>query len=292
MNVTASSPYLINENPMNVLPSLAETFGINQAIILQQFQYWISRSKNIKDGRRWIYNSFEDWNKQFSWLNIRTIKRIVKSLVNQGIIITGNYNKLSFDRTNWYSIDYDKLTQIVESTHSDKMSPREGQNVTLSKGQNVTNNNHRLPETTTKPSSHKSKIYDDDSPYLILAKFLNKKIHENNPKAKQPNLQKWADVMRKIVEIDKRDKHDVSLVIDWCQKDDFWSTNILSASKLRTQFDQLYLKMQKEATKSNPSEQPLTGEAKRAADEAKAIADSLAQKKENSAKERNGTDER
>lgn len=286
MNVTASSPYLINENPMNVLPSLAETFGINQAIILQQFQYWISRSKNIKDGRRWIYNSFEDWNKQFSWLNIRTIKRIVKSLVNQGIIITGNYNKLSFDRTNWYSIDYDKLTQIVESTHSDKMSPREGQNVTLSKGQNVTNNNHRLPETTTKPSSHKSKIYDDDSPYLILAKFLNKKIHENNPKAKQPNLQKWADVMRKIVEIDKRDKHDVSLVIAWCQKDDFWSTNILSPSKLRKQFDRLYMKMQKEATKPNSSEQPLTGEAKRSAEEAKAIADLLAQKKENSAKER------
>ncbi len=152
-----------------------------------------------------------------------------------------------------------------------------------------TNSNKYLSK---EPSSHKSKTYDEDSPYLILAKFLNKKIHENNPKAKQPNLQKWADDMRKIVELDKRDKHDVSLVIAWCQKDDFWSTNILSPSKLRKQFDRLYMKMQKEATKPNSSEQPLTGEAKQAAEEAKAIAEGLAQKKENSAKERNGTNER
>ena len=103
--VKSSSPYLVNENPMNVLPSLAVAFGINQAIVLQQFQYWISRSNNFVDGRKWIYNTYEDWQKQFPWLTTRTIKNIVKSLVEQDVLIIGNHNKLSFDRTNWYAIN-------------------------------------------------------------------------------------------------------------------------------------------------------------------------------------------
>lgn len=136
------------------------------------------------------------------------------------------------------------------------------------------------------PSCHKSPTYDDDSPYFKLASFLSECIAKNNPKAKLPNLQKWSDDMRKLVEIDKRSLHDVSKVIKWSQIDPFWSTNILSASKLRKQFDQLYLKMTKEATKPKPAEPQLTGDAKRAADEAKAMAEQLAQQKENSAKER------
>lgn len=92
--------------------------------------------------------------------------------------------------------------------------------------------------------NHKKRTYDKNSDYMKLAKFLQKQILINKPDFKQPVLQTWADDMRKLVELDKRDKHDVALVIKWCQQDSFWSTNILSAYKLRKQFDQLYLKMQ------------------------------------------------
>lgn len=279
-DVSSSSPYLINENPMNVLPSLAVTFGINQAIVLQQFQYWLSRSNHIQDGRKWIYNTYDDWQIQFPWLTTRTLKNIVKKLVDQGVLILANYNKLSFDRTNWYSIDYDKLTEIVDSTHSEKTSPREGKNFTLSKGKNFTTNNHRLAESTTKDSHRKSKTYDEDNPYYVLANFLLTEMRKNNPDVKQPNLQKWSDDMRKLVELDGRDKHDVSKVIRWCQKDDFWSTNILSASKLRKQYDQLFIKMTKDATKPNPLEPPMSDAAKQAADEAKRLAQQIEQERE------------
>ena len=39
--------------------------------------------------------------RQFDWLEER------------GIVITGNYNKLKFDRTKWYTIDYDALDRLV-----------------------------------------------------------------------------------------------------------------------------------------------------------------------------------
>ena len=110
---------------------------------------------------------------------------------------------------------------------------------------------HKQKDKKTSCRNRKKRTYDQNSDYMKLAKFLQKQILINKPDFKQPVLQTWADDMRKLVELDKRDKHDVALVIKWCQQDSFWSTNILSASKLRKQFDQLYLKM-KASKGSNP----------------------------------------
>ena len=55
---------LISEPPLIVLPSLARLVGLNEAIILQQVHYWLQRSSNIKDGHRWVYNSYPNWYKQ------------------------------------------------------------------------------------------------------------------------------------------------------------------------------------------------------------------------------------
>jgi len=45
-----------------------------------------------------------------------------------------------------------------------------------------------------------------------------------------------------MLRIDGRKANDIKAVIEWCQKDDFWYKNILSCSKLRKQFDQLFFK--------------------------------------------------
>ncbi|MGR5914590.1 hypothetical protein ACT7DA_20990 [Bacillus pacificus] len=47
----------------------------------------------------------------------------------------------------------------------------------------------------------------------------------------------------------------IACVIDWCQNDDFWHTNILSADKLRKQFDQLFMKMQADKKKQEKIKQ-------------------------------------
>ncbi|UJF15088.1 phage replisome organizer N-terminal domain-containing protein [Jeotgalibaca sp. MA1X17-3] len=82
--------------------------------------------------------------------------------------------------------------------------------------------------------------YDDNSPYLRASRYLFKMIKQNNSKAKPPNYQRWADDIRKLVELDKNTLKEVSLVIDWSQQDPFWKKNILSASKLREQFPKLW----------------------------------------------------
>ena len=41
------------------------------------------------------------------------MKRIFKSLEKDGLVISGTYNKAAFDKTKWYTIDYDKVSNMV-----------------------------------------------------------------------------------------------------------------------------------------------------------------------------------
>lgn len=110
------SKLLIDESPLLVLPSLAATIGLNEAIVLQQVHYWLqvkkSAGKDYIDGNYWVYNSFSEWNKQFPFWSINTIKRTFYSLEEKGLLISGNYNQRNFDKTKWYSIDYSALTHF------------------------------------------------------------------------------------------------------------------------------------------------------------------------------------
>ncbi len=108
------SKLLVDEYPLIVLPTLARVLGLNEAIFLQQLNYWLAGSQHDYDGRKWVYNTFEEWQKQLPFFTVITIKRIVKSLRDQGIIITtSQHNKLPMDRTLWYSIDRERLDHII-----------------------------------------------------------------------------------------------------------------------------------------------------------------------------------
>lgn len=84
----------------------------------------------------------------------------------------------------------------------------------------------------------------EDSPEVIqLCDLLASLIVANDPKAKvAPDSRRWRDSMRRLLDNDGRDPTDVERVIRWCQADGFWQTNILSASKLREQYTQLWLR--------------------------------------------------
>lgn len=100
------SPLLISEPPLQVLPTLASAIGLNSAIVLQQLHYWLQRSRHSRDGRQWIYNTYEQWQQQFPWWSVRTLKRIFHNLETAGLVRAGNFNRSALDRTKWYTVDY------------------------------------------------------------------------------------------------------------------------------------------------------------------------------------------
>lgn len=106
------SRLLINENPLQVLPTLACAIGLNEAVLLQQIHYWMSSSRHVYSGRRWVYNSVPNWQKQFPFWSESTVKRALLSLERQGMVISANYNRDSRDKSKWYSINYGALDAL------------------------------------------------------------------------------------------------------------------------------------------------------------------------------------
>ncbi len=93
--------------------------------------------------------------------------------------------------------------------------------------------------------AHNKKIFSSDSDPYLLARFLEKNIAENNPKFPQSESQRqrWAKDFDLMIRRDKIDADDIAEVIEWCQKDSFWRSNILSGKKLREKYQQLKMKM-------------------------------------------------
>ncbi|MEA1207819.1 DnaD domain protein [Staphylococcus aureus] len=108
---------LIDDYPIQVLPKLAELIGLNEAIVLQQIHYWLNNSKHKYDGKTWIFNSYPEWQKQFPFWSLITIKRTIYSLEKQNLLLIGNYNKAKFDKTKWYSINYQTIEGMIRPSY-------------------------------------------------------------------------------------------------------------------------------------------------------------------------------
>lgn len=116
------SKLLINEPPLQVLPSLAKAIGINEAIVLQQIQYWVSKELHYYDNRYWTYNTITEWLDQFPHLSNSGLRKILNRLENLGLILTNNYNTNKFNHTKWYTINYKTLGNYVEKVNTDVLS--------------------------------------------------------------------------------------------------------------------------------------------------------------------------
>lgn len=100
------SRLLIDEPPLQVLPSLARELGLNEAIMLQQMHYWLIKSSHEFEGVKWFYKTLEDWQIEFPFWSTMTIRRTLTNLEKQKVIRIGNFNKKKFDKTKWYTIEY------------------------------------------------------------------------------------------------------------------------------------------------------------------------------------------
>jgi len=123
------SKLLISEHPLQVLPALATIIGVNEAIVLQQVHYWIEKSIIIVNNKKWVYNTFEDWHKQFPFWSLRTLKNIFISLQKQDLIIAKQLSKDKFNKTNYYSINYLLLEKIDQKITAKKLKEIEEKSV-------------------------------------------------------------------------------------------------------------------------------------------------------------------
>lgn len=87
---------------------IAEKYGILEAVLLDHFMFWEAKNEanesNYHDGLYWTYNSTKAMAKLFPYASTGQIRRALKKLEAEGLIVTGNYNKSTYDRTMWYAL--------------------------------------------------------------------------------------------------------------------------------------------------------------------------------------------
>ncbi len=156
-----------NEPFLVLSPATVKIVGRSAAIVLQQLHYWISSPAQYgqeKDGRRWIYNTYEEWHKQIKVFSTKTIQRAFKTLVDLEIVLSERINKKASDQTLSYTIVYEKLAQLLNieefETHQteDKMTKSSGQNDPIF----IKNTNKTTEKTFLSENSEKIEIFDLD----------------------------------------------------------------------------------------------------------------------------------
>ena len=146
------------EHHFNV--ELAKEYGILEAIILNNLQFWIEKNRangtNFHDGHYWTYNSAKAFSELFPYASQKQIRKALQNLIGEGIIQTGNYNKNPYDRTLWYSFT-EKGNSIFQTVNIDLPKREngndiEGQPIPYNKTDNKTDN--KLKESKKEESNN------------------------------------------------------------------------------------------------------------------------------------------
>lgn len=78
---------------------------------------------------------------------------------------------------------------------------------------------------------------------LEISISLLEAIKKTKPDLKKPSMSQWANIVDKMLRIDKRSPDAIKRVLDALPGMDFWCDKILSAKNLREKFDRLELKI-------------------------------------------------
>lgn len=159
------SQLLIQEPPLQVLPSLAVQIGLNEAIVVQQVHYWLLRATIYHDSRKWVYKTIKEWQEEFPFWSEDTILRTLKKLKESGILIAKQMGKNKFDKTLFYTIEYSNIPSSIPANcdHGDM------QDASISIYTEITTETTTDKATQAKPAK---------SPEITFDKFIEQRKSE------------------------------------------------------------------------------------------------------------------
>ena len=187
---------------------IAKEYGIQEAIIIQNLQFWILKNiankKNLIDGRTWTYCSAKAFEELFPYMSTQSLRTTLKHLKERGVIITGNFNDNTHDRTLWYAFK-DENKWIYQQTHLLKSTngnveinrPIPYSNTDNNSSNSLIINNNPIP---TSPQSPKGGCESFSKEELIFEEFrLVYKGHRRGLKTEFANFKKkhkdWKEVL-------------------------------------------------------------------------------------------------
>jgi hypothetical protein len=115
-NIYQRGKYTMQANDLSTVESQSRAFnigdakryGVDAAIIIANIRYWMienrARNHNVYDNKVWTYNSATSWAELFPFWSANKIQKTIRKMEKDGLLLVGNYNKIAYDRTKWYSL--------------------------------------------------------------------------------------------------------------------------------------------------------------------------------------------
>ena len=166
---------------------IADKYGIEVAVVFDMFCFWINKNEanenNYRDGKYWTFNSAKGFKKIFPYWSEKKIQRILQKMVDEDLIIKGNYNENPWNQTSWYafgnmgeklknalSIDWSNLSNaFTESVQCTK--DKSVQCKTVNNTVNNTVNKRNIKESSNDTDLSASETI----PYVEIIDYLNSK---------------------------------------------------------------------------------------------------------------------
>lgn len=255
---------VVNHHSFNT--AVAEDFGVEKAIILEHFVFWVRKNyanrKNIyKDGKAYTYNSAEAFAEIFTYFKARKIAELLRQMEADGLIQSIQIH--GTDRKKSYTVSdkgWSYYTVQVSDSGMTETEPMDCQDndAPLSKNCIMENTEVRFSSITdikqtdintdivSPPGGHYQKTIEPKAKEMAELLFsLHKQVDQN---VKKPNIDSWAMDIEKINRLDGRSYEEIEKVIRWVKTPgNFWFANIMSGKKLRMQFSRLYIEANKKA---------------------------------------------
>ena len=230
--------WLMDEQPVVVDRGLARIIGFSEAVVITQLHQWIEynrkHKKNYKDGYYWTYGSMEKLHEEYFDIlgSVRTVRRVFKKLEKNGYLIVSNYNKLNFDKTSWYRVNYEKFDLLkkeyrdgqFDHTEKDNLTISDVDNLTISDVDNLTtpipNNKNIIKNNNISYHSSSNNIIYSESEQ-VTDERLNDKKDKNISSRKKYNRQYFKDSFGyNQVSKDKQEEVDkwIDYAVDICLK--------------------------------------------------------------------------
>ena len=127
--------------PLIASPTLAKAYGVAAATFLQKLHYCLEHSDaQVHKGKKYWFHSYEQWQQTLGIYSVSTIKRIVAKLKQAEILVIKKLSKNKWLQTNFYSINYKKLKQLIQpNTEAQPQSSVQRTNTTGTKSARSTN---------------------------------------------------------------------------------------------------------------------------------------------------------
>ena len=166
---------------------IADKYGIEVAVVFDMFCFWINKNEanenNYHDGKYWTFNSAKGFKKIFPYWSEKKIQRILQKMVDEDLIIKGNYNENPWNQTSWYafgnmgeklknalSIDWSNLSNaFTESVQCTKDKSVQCKTVIYTVNNTVNKRNIKESSDDTDLSA------SETIPYVEIIDYLNSK---------------------------------------------------------------------------------------------------------------------